>query len=490
MAGAAVGALLVAAACSSPPTRSSVPAPDDWTPEAGEDPLAGAANPLAPPETAEQASADEAASIADSDQGGGLIAAAGPTGLRFLRPDGGPATELARGQTVIQPTWSRDGRRLVATVINPSSGAATVAVVDVSTWEVAASPANREYFFYSWSHDGTRLAALGPGPSGGTSLDILDDSGMVASDFSPESSSVFVAWEPGGRRLLVHAGPQLLLVGDPDSPREHSDFGSVGFGFQAPAWVPGTQDFLYVDSTGGQSPVGGSESNPGEGDLQGTVADGAPRLVRRSVDSPELADLGDAEGLVLMSVHPEGRLAALSLLAAPPASADPNSSAGSASRTQTVAVQAQSDIASGAVWIVDINTAERFTVLDSTGFWLEWSHDGRQLLIASPTTRDPGGATLAWHIWDGQETRELARFTPTTAFVRNYLRFADQYVETPRLWSPDSDAIVFGATAAGQDTIAVARLDGIGGVRSLGVADVSFWSPASVDSPSTVPGQR
>ena len=449
--------------------------------------MAGAANPLAPPETAEQASADEAASIADSDQGGGLIAAAGPTGLRFLRPDGGQVVELTGDQIVIQPTWSRDGRRLVATVINPSSGAATVAVVDVSTWEVAASPANREYFFYSWSHDGTRLAALGPGPSGGTSLDILDDSGMVASDFSPESGSVFVAWEPGGRRLLVHAGPQLLLVGDPDSPREHSDFGSVGFGFQAPVWVPGTQDFLYVDSTR-PSRVGGSEANPGEGDLEGTVAGGAPRLVRRSVDSPELADLGDAAGLVLMSVHPEGRLAALSLLAAPPTSADPNSGAGSAFGAQTVAVQASADISDGAVWIVDLATAERSTVLDSTGFWLEWSHDGRQLLIASPTTLDPGGATLAWHIWNGQETVELARFTPTVAFVRDYLRFADQYVETPRLWSPDSDAIVFGASVVGQDTTAVARLDGVGGVRSLGVADVSFWSPASVDSPLTVPG--
>ena len=49
----------------------------------------------------------------------------------------------------------------------------------------------------------------------------------------------------------------------------------MGFGFQAPAWVPGTQDFLYVDSTG-PSPVGGSEANPGESDLEGTVAD-APR---------------------------------------------------------------------------------------------------------------------------------------------------------------------------------------------------------------------
>ena len=471
-------ALLVLASCSGPPTRTVTPAPAELDPESQLAPEAGATSSPAPPPNEEVTQP-----APDSVTGGGLIAAAGPTGLRFLRPDGGQVAEWARDQIVLQPTWARDGSRLAATVIDPSSGAVRVAVVDVSSWEVSSSPADSEYFFYSWSHDGTRLAALGPGPSGGTVLNILDDSGMPTSTWSLQGGSIFIAWEPGGSRLLVHAGPQLLLVGDPDSPREHSDFGSVGFGFQAPSWVPGTQDFLYVDSTG-QSPVGGSEANPDEGDLEGTVAGDAPRLVRRSVDSPELADLGDAEGLIVMSVHPEGHLAAVSLLAAPPTSADPNGSAGSASGEQTAAVQASADISNGAVWIVDLATGVRSAVLDSTGFWLEWSHDGRRLLIAA-TTRDPGGASLAWHIWDGQETSELARFTPTTEFVRNYLPFADQYVETPRLWSPNGDAIVFGANTVGLDTAAVARLDGIGGVRSLGVADVSFWSPASLDSSST-----
>ena len=475
-------ALLVLASCSGPPTRTVTPAPAEPDPESQLGPGIGATSSPAPPSNEE---ATQPALAPTSVTGRGLIAAAGPTGLRFLQPDGDQVAELTGDQIVIQPTWSRDGRRLAATVIDPSSGAARVAVVDVSTWEVDFWPADSEYFFYSWSHDGTRLAALGPGPSGTTSLNILDDSGMPTSNLSLQSGSIFIAWEPGGRRLLVHAGPQLLLVGDPDSPREHSDFGAVGFGFQAPAWVPGTQDFLYVDSTG-QSPAGGSDASPGEGGLEPTVAESGPRLVRRSVDSPELADLGDAEGLVLMSVHPEGGLAALSLLT-PPTSLDLNDGADSASGAQTVEVQAQVDISNGAVWIVDLTTGERSTVLDSTGFWLEWSHDGRQLLIAAET-RDPGGATLAWHIWDGQETTELARFTPTTAFVRRYLPFADQYVETPRLWSPDGDAIVFGANTVGLDTTAVARLDGVGGVRSVGVADVSFWSPASVDSPSTVPG--
>lgn len=419
--------------------------------------------------------------------GRGLIAAAGPTGLRFLQPDGRQVAELAGSQVVVQPTWSRDGRRLAATVVDPDSGTSVVAIVDTSVWEVATSPAPRRYFFYSWNHDGTRLAALGPGESGGTSLDILDVSGALASDFSLESSSIYVAWEPGGHRLLVHAGPHLWLMTDPDSPQEHTDFGTVGFGFQAPAWVPGTADFLYVEDLA-QPPEAGSDPGtnaavPGE-----TLALSGPRLVRRSADSGELTDLGDAGGLVLMSVHPGGGLAALSVVTDPVDPTDPDDGSEAASTAQAAGDQAGADLSSGAVWIINLDTGERAEVLDRTGFWLEWSHDGRSLLIAASATQDPDSTTLAWHVWDGQEAVELTRFTPTVAFVRDYLRFADQYVETPRLWSPDSDAIVFGASSVGLDTTAVARLDGIGGVRNLGVADVSFWSPPSLDSASTGPG--
>ena len=469
-------ALLVLASCASPPTRTSTPAPTDMSLESALAPGAGTTSAPAP------TSAREAPQATIAPVGGrGLIAATGPTGLRFLMGDGRPLAEWANDLLVTQPTWSRDGRRLVATVVDPDSGAASVAVIDVSTWQIEASPASRPYFFYSWSHDGTRLAALGPGGSGGTSLDILDTTGTPASNVSLESGSMYVAWEPGGDRLLVHAGSQLWLLADPDSPREHTDFGPVGFDFQAPAWIPGSSDFLYVNSLA-PSVQNGPDESASEAGLDEAVAFSGPRLVRRSADSGELTDLGDAEGLAMMSVHPEGRLAALSVVDVPAAAAAPDGSPDATSTAQADEPAAQPDVSSGAVWIVDLDTGERVGVLDSLGFWLEWSHDGRSLLIAAPTPQDPGGATLAWHVWDGRETQELARFNPTVAFVRDYLRFADQYVETPRLWSPDSDAIVFGAVSVGLDTTAVARIDGIGGVRNVGVADVSFWSPAALDS--------
>ena len=478
---AAICTVLFLASCASAPERTSVPAPADTDLESALAP-GTAATSSAAPSSAAPTSTSEATQPSIAAVGGrGLIAATGPTGLRFLMGDGRPLAEWANDLLVTQPTWSRDGRRLVATVVDPDSGAASVAVIDVSTWQIEASQASRPYFFYSWSHDGTRLAALGPGGSGGTSLDILDTNGRPASNVSLESNSMYVAWEPGGDRLLIHAGAQLWLLADPASPQEHTDLGSVGFGFQAPAWVPGTSDFLYVNSLA-PSPQAGSDASPSEADLEEAIAFSGPRLVRRSADNGELTDLGQAEGLAIMSVHPEGRFAALSVVDAPAASASPDGSPDATSTAQADETAAQPDISGGAVWIVDLDTGERAAVLDSLGFWLEWSHDGRSLLIAAPTTQDSGGAALAWHIWDGRETVELARFTPTVAFLRDYLRFADQYVETPRLWSPDSDAIVFGATAVGLDTTAVARIDGIGGVRNLGVADVSFWSPAALDS--------
>ena len=421
------------------------------------------------------------------DNGSGLIAAAGPTGLQLLRPDGDAVAQLAQDLIVNQPTWSRDGSRLVATVMDPGSSTARVTTVDVAAWDVVTTDARRAYFFYSWNHDGTRLAALGPDSSGLTSLDILDGSGTPTSTSSLQSGSIYVAWEPEGRRLLIHAGPQLLMIRDPDSPNDHEDFGPVGVDFQAPAWVPGTQDFLYVDSVG--QPFDDSSV---EAPSQEAVPDSAPRLVRRGADSGKIVDLGPVGGYVAMAVHPEGDRAALSLVALPPpGSAGPAESVEPSSPPQSgdVATSAQPGAAgwSGSVQIVDLTTGERLTALPRPGLWLEWSPDGGNLLIATVAPTDTDDLSLAWHVWDGEESVELARFKPSVAFARNYLPFADQYNETPRLWSPQSDAIVFGASTDSVGVTAVARLDGSGGLTSLGPADVSFWSPAPVSLPNTEP---
>ena len=482
--GAAACALLVAAACASGPTRSSTPAPADWPPETEADPVTDATSLTSPPvelvAPQEPAAGSEspAESIQDDDspagQGSGsrgLIAAAGPIGLRLLHPSGALVAELGLDYAVTQPTWSRDGQRLAATLVDPSTGVSRVAVADIATGNVVTTTTPSSYFFYSWSYDGSRLVALGPGQTGGTTAVILNETGARASDVTLLGQSVYVAWEPGGLRLLVHAGHQLLLVNDVDSPQDHHDYGVVGVDFLAPAWVPGTRDFLYVDSYG-QAPA-----DAGEQELLDRRSTTDPQLLRRSTDTGEITDLGPAGPYTTMAVHPSGDRAAISAAHGRPGSTgdgtaqDPSSQPG-----QTAGAGPDTVVPAGSVQIVDLSTAERRTVLDQIGLWLEWSPDGRNLLMATASD-DQAGFGMSWHIWDGQQSYELVQFTPSVAFARNYLPFADQYDETPRLWSPDSDAITFGANTADGDVTVVARIDGAGAVASLGPSDVSFWSP-------------
>lgn len=474
MAGAVACGLLVAAACSSPPERSSVPAPADWSPDSdlAFDPTTT---------TAPAPTFAEVPAVESSGNGRGLIAAAGPTGLRFLRPDGSEVFDIGGDQIITQPTWSRDGSRLAATLLEPDRGEAWVVVVDTTTWEVTTTRASRPYFFYTWSYDGSRLAALGPSPTGGTAADILDGTGAPAADVSLISQSLFVAWEPGGDRLLLHAGHGLLLVNDVDSPGSNQDFGPVGFDFQAPAWVPGTDDFLYVDSYA-RAPIGTEPEALAE-----RRATTSPQLLRRSADSGEITELGPAGAFTLMAVHPTGDRAAISLAALEPATATGESLEAALPEAEQPA-QAEPSAGAGSVQIVDLATAERRTVLDRIGLWLEWSPDGERLLIGTSAGDSRDGFDLAWYIWDGNELHELARFAATAAFFRDYVQFADQYTETPRLWSPDSTAIAFGAQTADYAVSAVAHLEGGGEVTALGLADVSFWSPVAVDPPPAGPG--
>ncbi len=480
--GVAACALVIAAACSTGPSRSSVPAPADWASEAETDPLAGDTSFAAPPTallpSAEPAPADEgpAEPATDGERSaagsldGGLIAAAGPLGLRLLEPGGEVVGQLGPDHIVTQPTWSRDGLRLAATLIHPATGVSQVAVVDITTGDIATVPTSRPYFFYSWNYDGSRLVALGPSQTGGTAAFILDETGGPASDVSLRGQSMYVAWEPGGHRLLVHAGHQLLLIDDVEEPQDYHDLGLVGVDFLAPAWVPGTQDFLYVDSYD-QAPAG-----IGEAELRDRRSAASPQLLRRSIDADDVTDLGPAGLYTMLAVHPSGDRAAISA-----ASDEQPAPAGDGSETaSTSPTGPETGVPAGSVQIVDLATAERLTVLDRIGLWLEWSPDGRHLLIAA-SADDPSGIGMSWHIWDGQQSYELAQFAPTETFFRDYVWFADQYNETPRLWSPDSDAITFGANTVDGDITVVARLSTGGAMTSLGSSNVSFWSPPRPD---------
>ena len=75
----------------------------------------------------------------------------------------------------------------------------------------------------------------------------------------------------------------------------------------------------------------------------------------------------------------------------------------------------------------------------------------------------------------GERVRMLGTFTPSLAFVDQFLPFFDQYAKSHRVWSPASDAVVL--PVVGIDGITRVTLFGMdGSQRPLARGDMPFWN--------------
>ncbi len=367
----------------------------------------------------------------------GHIAVGGTAGLQLLDPTGEPVAVLAAETArVTQPTWSRSGHRVVATVLGGGVPSQTL-VAGRDGNDQVSTDVRRPYFFYSWNDAGTRIAALGPGP-GGTSLDVLDSDGVPLSSVSLDSGSLYLAWEPDGGDLLVHTDEDLSLVTDVDDFASLAPLGSPGQGFLAPAWIPGTREALIVVE----------EADRG-------------RLVRIDVDSGAQSDLGPVDGFAGIVVSPDGSRALLA-----------HSSGDSGGVTfASFTGQAQAVDVAAATEIIDLDTGEREPIGRTPSLWAEWSPDGSAIALLQPS-----GSELEWFVWSEQGLRGLGRFLPSPEFLQSYVFFSWQYVETPRVWAPDGRAIAYAASQDGVSGIFVHRLSDGAPVR-IADGDVAFWSP-------------
>lgn len=377
------------------------------------------------------------ASTVPDDGLSGRIAVGGNAGLQLLEPSGEPAAVLSSDAvTVSQPTWSRSGDRVVATVAAGASGVQTLVVADTGDDSVS-TPVRRPYFFYSWSSDGSHIAALGPGLRG-TSLDILDADGVPVSEVALDSGSLYLAWEPGGDDLLVHTDEDLFLVTDVADLGSLEPLGSPGEQFLAPAWIPDSRDALIVVQE----------------------VDGA-RLVRIEVDSARQMDLGPIDRAAGIVVSPDGTKALL---------AHSDAVSGGTTFASFMEVIPVADV-TAPTELIDLVTGERTVISSSQSIWAEWSPDGSAIVLLQVSD-----SQLEWFLWSEGTLKGLGPFLPSPTFFQNYLLFGWQYVETPRVWSPDGRAIAYSAIENGLSGIYVHRLTDASPVR-IADGDVAFWSP-------------
>ncbi|MEQ8840507.1 MAG: hypothetical protein RIB98_05970 [Acidimicrobiales bacterium] len=374
-------------------------------------------------------------------------------------------TDLVIDTLPAQPTWSRDGSRLAVVALDGREP--TISIFDGETGDpLFTNPTDRLYYFLSWSHDGTRIAALGgeidENGTPRTVLDLLDADGTVVQSDVASAGSLYVAWDLGDLRLVAHADDRLLRV-DPDGTA--TDIGAAGLQFFAPKWIPQTDDILVV------------------ADIEGS-----DYLVRRTVNGLDtLQSLGEADTEIGISVNPDGRVAAISR------NFEVEGGEG-AERIGLPAVFPQTATTmSGAIEILDLETGTRVEVFSGLNLWAEWNPQGTHLLIYEAGTAPESEAeedaefdTGTWWVYEHDPTAfepnppvEVVTFSPTPTFARSYLAFGDQYIESPRLWSPDGTRFVYAEVTDAGSLVRTGDIDGADTPTTVGAGEVGFWSPGT-----------
>ena len=83
-----------------------------------------------------------------------------------------------------------------------------------------------------------------------------------------------------------------------------------------------------------------------------------------------------------------------------------------------------------------------------------------------------------WCVWDGADTQALGRVIPSDTFLRDYLRYFDQYARSMTPWAPDSSAFVYaGEGEDGTRGIWVQSVTGEHLPRRVADGVYAGWSP-------------
>jgi len=373
---------------------------------------------------------------------GGVIAVGGGADGAVVDASGKIEVATPDGVYFRQPTWSRDGRSAVM-IDSGAPGSGRVHVTDALDGDRSISDAARGYFFFSWSPAGDLIAALGPGPEG-TSLDILDADGEALSGQTLGAGSFYVAWEPGGDDLLVHRDRTLELVRDPTDLATRESLGEPGQRFLAPAWIPNSRDALVVVDGGAGS-----------------------RLISLNVDTGEEVDLGPVSGSAGIVVSPDGSRA---LIAHGVTGAGADIEIAHAAVDRPSADRPVQQVVAPTE-LVDLASGHRTMVSTEPTFWAEWSPDGARIALMQAAT-----GAVEWVIWEDGATRRLGDFRPAPVFFRDYLFFAWQFVESPRVWSPTGDALVYAALDEENGSAIFVHHLSDDDAERIAAGDVAFWS--------------
>ena len=364
-------------------------------------------------------------------QAGRIVVDAGDAAYT-VAPDGTGRADLDEAVPASQPTWSRDGTRLVWTA--GSAGSPQVAVgVPGSVERLVDAPFTP--FYYSRDPTSQRVAMLGNGQTGTIELAVLDtgDGSVLGMD---GGAPYYFDWSPGGEEIVAHVGQASLRILGLDGTVRFSEQ-SEGL-YQAPQWTEAAM-FWQDDAPSRVTARGAGrlvQAADGQAIFFGDPSTGEREIIARP------------NGFSLFEMGGE-RLAYL----------DRGSGLG------------------GSLWLAADDVPELLN--DRPVLAFQWNPQSTRLAWLQLVAGDEPLAQ--WVVWEDGVATGFEPHRPAPGFVNRYLPFWDQYSRSLTIWSPQGDAFVY-ATDDPDDgpTVFIQSVDAGSAPQRIGPGEFASWGPATL----------
>ncbi len=295
--------------------------------------------------------------------------------------------------------------------------------------------ANRSPHYILWSPDSRNIAFLAPTLETLVLL-VIDAEGAQPPHAIAVGAPSYLSWSPDSKYILHHLGRGLGLVdGSFEVPSSPLPVHSLAF--RAPSWSYDSQTIAFTDQVNNVETLQISNFR-GSNEVTVTTLRGLSAFAW----SPT------ANELAYTSITPNTDLGVFTY---------------------------------NGLNIFDADTGESRRVSEEEVVSFFWSPDGEKIAYVAVDRLD---LSLAWHVVDrdGKSSTKLTNFIPGSEMLLSLFAFFDQYSQSNRIWSPDSEHLVYvgrsvRTNGSNEDQVWVLPVDGSAPPTAIASGRLAFWSP-------------
>lgn len=360
--------------------------------------------------------------------------------LFTVNPDGTApfslTTDASRTRSYAQASWSPSGAKIGWTMVeqNGAELTSTLLTSRVDGRERTATETRFAPFYLYWSPDDSQLAYLSNWLNDAGQTIALHTVDLVTGSNAPTlietGQPLYFSWSPDSKQMITHvANERAALV--TVASGEVTVLSEAATNFAAPQWSTTGDRLLFV-----------------------TDIDNVPQLVLTDTagDNAQLVTNLSRDDAISFSLNPQG--------------------------SQLAYVETSEQIgfsAFGPLFVYNLSKAQFSQLSDGPVLAFAWSPNGTALFFLTAEA-EGNQVWLRANVWDGAAVQSYERFAPSPIFLREYLPFADQYMQSVRFWSPDSKAVVYaGIGEDGRRGVWVQPLTGAAQLVTEGL--FATWSP-------------